>query len=371
VSAATESAAARVPLRGFSFLAITAFAWGLNWPVMKALIQDWPPYTIRVFAALGAVTVLALVAAAQRDSLWPRRGQWGRLVTCAVLNVSAWSVVAPLSLFWLDAAEAAIIAYTMPVWATVLAWPVLGERPTWRRMAGLALGLSGVTLLMAGTLAAGGASALWGKLPGVAAILTTALMFAGGAVFTKRWPVQMAPVPLVAWQIAIGTLPVWVIALGFESVDFARITWVGWGCLVYLGLVAQCLAYLAWFRALKLLPAGTAAIGNLMVPVIGVFSSGMLLGEPLGVRHVVALGLTLGGWCWRRGGRRRGLPGGAGRQSLATARQERRFTRPDLGCICPRIAGAVRRRQGSISARDHGAPMRNGGPDLPARAQGQ
>ena len=67
-----------------------------------------------------------------------------------MLNVSAWSVVAPLSLFWLDAAEAAIIAYTMPVWATVLAWPVLGERPGWRRLAGLALGLAGVTLLMAG-----------------------------------------------------------------------------------------------------------------------------------------------------------------------------------------------------------------------------
>lgn len=299
MSAATEGTAARVPLRGFGFLGITAFAWGLNWPVMKALMQDWPPYTIRVFAAVGAVSVLALVALAQRDSLLPRRGQWGRLAVCSVLNVSAWSVVAPLSLFWLEAAEAAIIAYTMPVWATVLAWPVLGERPTRWRLAGLALGLSGVTLLMAGTLAAagpeGGASALWGKLPGVAAILCTALMFAGGAVFTKRWPVQMAPVPLVAWQIAIGTLPVWVIALGFETVDFARITWVGWGCLVYLGLVAQCLAYLAWFRALKLLPAGTAAIGNLMVPVIGVFSSGMLLGEPLGMRHLVALALTLGG----------------------------------------------------------------------------
>jgi probable blue pigment (indigoidine) exporter len=105
----------------------------------------------------------------------------------------------------------------------------------------------------------------------------------------------MAPVPLVAWQIAIGTLPVWVIALGFETLDFSRVTWVGWGCLVYVAVVAQCAAYLAWFRALRLLPAGVAATGSLLVPVIGVFSSGALLGEPLGVRHVVALVLTLGG----------------------------------------------------------------------------
>ncbi|MFC7477338.1 DMT family transporter [Dankookia sp. GCM10030260] len=280
------------PLAGFGYLTITATAWGLNWPVMKLLMRDWPPFAFRIFAALGAVSLLLAVAAWQRDRLWPGRGQWGRLVVSAVLNVSAWSVVAPLSLFWLDAAEAAIIAYTMPVWATVLAWPVLGERPGWRRVAGLVLGLAGVTLLMAGTVGAGG---LWAKLPGVAAIMTTALMFAGGAVFTKRWPVAMAPVPLVAWQIAIGTLPVWVIALGFETLDFSRVTWMGWGCLAYVAVVAQCAAYLAWFRALRLLPAGVAATGSLLVPVIGVFSSGALLGEPLGVRHVAALVLTLGG----------------------------------------------------------------------------
>jgi len=283
---------AALPLRGFGYLSITATAWGLNWPVMKLLMRDWPPYAFRVFAALGAVSLLVAFAVYQRDRLWPGRGQWGRLVVSAVLNVSSWSVVAPLSLFWLDAAEAAIIAYTMPVWATVLAWPVLGERPGWHRVAGLALGLAGVTLLMAGAVEPG---AVWAKLPGVAAILTTALMFAGGAVFTKRWPVGMAPVPLVAWQIGIGTLPVWVIALGFETLDFGRVTWVGWGCLVYVAVVAQCAAYLAWFRALKLLPAGVAAMGSLLVPVIGVFSSGLLLGEPLGVRHLVALVLTLGG----------------------------------------------------------------------------
>ena len=282
----------RLPLRGFGYLSITAMAWGLNWPVMKLLMRDWPPYAFRIFAALGAVSLLMAFAAAQGDRLWPGRGQWGRLVVSAVLNVSAWSVVAPLSLFWLDAAEAAIIAYTMPVWATLLAWPVLGERPGWHRIAGLALGLAGVALLMAGAVEPG---ALWRKLPGVAAILTTALMFAGGAVFTKRWPVGMPPVPLVAWQIGIGTLPVWAIALGFETLDFGRVTWVGWGCLIYVAVVAQCAAYLAWFRALKLLPAGVAAMGSLLVPVIGVFSSGLLLGEPLGVRHLAALVLTLGG----------------------------------------------------------------------------
>jgi probable blue pigment (indigoidine) exporter len=282
-------------LQGLGLLLVTAAAWGFNWPVMKLLMQEWPPYFFRVLAGGGAILLLVLIALAQRDALWPRPDQWGRLVVAAILNVTSWSGVAPLSLFWLDASEAAIIAYTMPVWATVLAWPFLGERPTWRRLAGLALGLGGVTLLMAGQLVSVPAAMLAEKLPGVAAILGTALMFASGTVFTKRFPVQLPPVPLVAWRLGIGMLPVVAVALAFERLDLSRVSIIGWGCLVYVATIAQCLAYLAWFRALKRLPASTAAIGSLLVPVIGVFSSGLVLGEPLGLRHMAALALTLGG----------------------------------------------------------------------------
>ena len=55
------------------------------------------------------------------------------------------------------------------------------------------------------------------------------------------------------------------------------------------------MGYLTWFAALRLLPASTTATGSLMVPVVGVLGSGLMLGEPLGLRQFVALGLTLGG----------------------------------------------------------------------------
>ena len=285
----------KAPAAGLGLLLVTAFAWGLNWPAMKLLMLDWPPFSFRVLAGLLSVSILAAITLARREEWRPRPDQWGRLTVASVLNVTSWSGLAPAALLWLDAGEAAIIAYTMPVWATILAWPFLGERPSWQRLAGLGFGLGGVTLLMAGQLGAPGGDLLAGKLPGVVAILGTALMFAGGAVFTKRFPVGMPPVPLVAWQLVIGMLPVLAFALATERVDFAAVGPLGWGCLLYASLVAQVLAYLAWFRALKLLPAGTAAIGSLLVPVIGVFSSGLLLGEPLGARQMVALGLTLGG----------------------------------------------------------------------------
>jgi drug/metabolite transporter (DMT)-like permease len=105
----------------------------------------------------------------------------------------------------------------------------------------------------------------------------------------------MAPVPLVAWQIAIGMLPMLAVALVFDSWNLSRVSALGWGALVYVAAIALCVSYLAWFRVLKLLPASTAAIGTLLVPVIGVTTSALALGEVLGPRQVLALCMTIGG----------------------------------------------------------------------------
>ncbi len=276
-------------------LGITAFSWGLNYPVLKFVVTAWPPFTFRLLSGLAGAVFVAIIALARGEHMWPRRGQWPRLVIASVLNLTSWMVFATASFLWLDGSEAAIIAYTMPVWAAIMAWPVLGERPTLSRLAGLALGIGGVVVLMAGQLLNHPAGQLEAKLPGVACILTTALMFAGGAVFTKRYPIQMPPFSNVAWQIFIGGLPLIVVAPLFDHWNSARIDAVGWAAFAYVAFVALCVSYLAWFRALALLPASVAATGTLLVPVVGVGSSALLLGEPLGARQILALAMTLSG----------------------------------------------------------------------------
>ncbi len=276
-------------------LLITATGWGLNWPVLKFAIHVWPAFTFRGLSGLAGAVFLAGIALLRGERLLPRRDQWARLVIASVLNISSWMGFATLSLYWLDASEAAIIAYTMPIWAAMLAWPVLGERPTWPRVAGLALGFSGVAVLLAGQLLSAPAAVLVAKLPGVASIMGTALMFAAGAVFTKRFPMQMPPLANVAWQILIGSLPVLAWAAAFDRWDLSGIGATGWFVFAYVALAALCVSYLAWFRALVLLPASAAATGTLMVPVIGVFSSALLLGEPLGARQLLALAMTVSG----------------------------------------------------------------------------
>ena len=125
------------------FLAITSVGWGFNWPVTKYLLSELPPLTLRGSTGVIGAALLAVLALVRGQSLKVERHLWPRLALLALLNVTGWMVLMGLALLWLPASEAALIAYTMPVWASLLAWPVLGERPTLLRTVGLAMAFAG------------------------------------------------------------------------------------------------------------------------------------------------------------------------------------------------------------------------------------
>jgi drug/metabolite transporter (DMT)-like permease len=86
-----------------------------------------------------------------------------------------------------------------------------------------------------------------------------------------------------------------IVGLLLERPDVAALSGVGWASLAYMTLIQFCLCYLCWFAALARLPAATASIGSLLVPVVGVLASAVMLHEPLGLREIGALVITLGG----------------------------------------------------------------------------
>lgn len=277
---------------GLIFLAVTALGWGLNWPIMKRLLEELPPLSARGWAGFAAALGLALGARAVAGaSLSVPRALWLPLVVTTLCNVTAWMGLATVGLLWLSAAEGTITAYTMPVWTALLAWPVLGERPSARRLVALALGLGGLVTLVAGQGLALGLA----KLPGVALVLAGAVLFALGTVLTKRRPLGLPPPVLAAWQVGLGCVPLALAGLLLERPDFAALSGRGWAAMAYMAAVPLGLCYLTWFAALRRLPAGLAALGTLATPCVGVLAAAAMLGEPLTAGVVLALSLTLGG----------------------------------------------------------------------------
>jgi drug/metabolite transporter (DMT)-like permease len=288
----TESkptARARMAPAGLLFLAITSVGWGFNWPVTKYLLGELPPLTLRGVTGVIGALLLAAFAVMRSQSLAVTEGQWPRLVVAAILNVTGWMVLMGLALLWLPASEAALIAYTMPVWASMLAWPVLGERPTLLRTISLVMAFAGLASIMGGN----GFSASVEKLPGIVMALGGAIGFALGTVLAKKLPIKLPPITAAAWQIGIGCFPVAIVGLLIETTHLDKVTQTGWMLLFYSTVIQFCVAYVSWFAALARLPASVAAIGTMAVPVIGVVASAVALGEPLGPGQIAALILTL------------------------------------------------------------------------------
>jgi len=284
-------AKARIAPSGLAFLAITSVCWGLNWPVTKHIMVEWPPLSARGLTGMAGGALLAVVAVMRGQSLRVPRELWPRLLLSSVLNVTAWMTAMGLALLWLPASEAVVVAYTMPVWASLLAWLILGARLSLTRILALLMAFAGIAALMGGN----GIEASTAKLPGIVMIVAGAFTFAIGTIASKRFPMTLPLMTSSALQISIGCVPVALAGLLFEHPRFEALSAVGWALMAYMTVIGYCVAYSSWFAALERLPASVATIGTMSVPVIGVVASALALHEPLGLGQIAALVFTLAG----------------------------------------------------------------------------
>ncbi len=216
---------------GLLLLLLTTINWGATWPLLKFIMSELPPLTLRAWGAGATALLLVAIARALGVPLTVPRGQRGWLLLYALLNVTVWMAFSTLALRWLSASEGVILAYTFPIWATLFAWPLLGEQPGLARSAGLLIGFGSMAALFVGR----GAEVGLEKLPGVAVILAAAVLFAFSTVLSKRRPLVLPPVAALTWQMAIGSLPMLALAPFLEHADVAAVTtpvWFAFGWMV-------------------------------------------------------------------------------------------------------------------------------------------
>jgi drug/metabolite transporter (DMT)-like permease len=275
---------------GLLFLLGTSVGWGLNWPIIKYALEQWPPFSARGWTGVVGALAMALYVLARGMPLSVPRAQWGRLIVFSFLNVTLWMAVMGYAMLYLPASEAVVIAYTNPLFTALFAWPLLGERMTPLRVIALVMAFTGLVLLFGGNEM----SATYAKLPGILLSLSGAIAFALGTIFLKKWPLALPDASAAAWQVGLGCLPVAIMGLVFEAPSLSALNAGGWTALTYMAF-GQSIAFVCWFAALARLPASIAAIGTMLAPVIGVTVSAVALGEPLGAAKIAALVLTIGG----------------------------------------------------------------------------
>ncbi|WP_435768984.1 EamA family transporter [Nocardioides sp. SYSU DS0651] len=266
-------------------LAVTAIApisWGSTYYVTATYLPPDRP----LFAALVRALPFGLVLLLARRRL-PHGDWWWRAAVLGVINIGAFFALIFVAAYRLPGGLAATLTATSPLLVALLAWLLLRERPTAGALAGAALGVTGVALLV---LRAGFAV----DPVGVAASLTAVGLFSLGMVLVKRWRPPVDMLTFTSWQLVAGGLVLLPVALAVEgappAVDAAAV-----GGYLYIGVVGTVVAYAVWFTGIGRLPAVAVALVGLLNPVSGTVIGVSLAAEPFGAVQVLGTVLVLSG----------------------------------------------------------------------------
>lgn len=265
--------------------------WGGNWPAVKTILLEIPPFTLRTIGFGSGAALLLGWALLRGIPLRVRLVEMPWLLAASFLNILLFNVATAFAQLAIPTSQAAIITFTMPVWATVLAVLILKERPGARQWVGLALGLIGLGVVLGPEALQATGGAAYGPL----LALLAAVAWASGTVVMKRRGVWISSIVVVTgWQYAIAAVPMIGMAVLTETPpaleDLQLSTWVGLG---YHIVFSICIAQMLWFAIIKRVTVGQATVATLITPVVGVMGSVLLLGDSLTVRIGIALCLVL------------------------------------------------------------------------------
>jgi drug/metabolite transporter (DMT)-like permease len=255
-------------------LVAVSLAWGLTWPALKIALDAIPPFSMRVgTSGIGAGALFAVALLQRRDLRVRGHAAALHIVVAGFLNVACFTLFTAFAQLITTTSRVTVLTYTMPIWAAVLAHFVLGERLDRRRAVSLVLCAGGLAVLIHPLL---GSS----DLVGLALALATAVSWAAGTVYMKRVHIEADPLAMAAWQVTVALVAT---VVGLVAVEGSLNLWPvearPLSAMVFAGLAGNGLAYLLWFEIVRRLPATTASLGVLSVPVVGVIGSVIVLGE--------------------------------------------------------------------------------------------
>ena len=255
-------------------LVVLCLIWGFTWPILKLALESIPPLSLRTCSlGLGAATLYLVCLVMRRSVRVTTAKAWAHIAIAGVLNVAAFTVLTSFAQLATTTSRVSILAYTMPIWAVMLAWLFLGERPTLTHWIALGLCGAGLAVLIYPLTVAG--------VPlGIVLTLIAAAGWAAGTVYMKWAHIEADPMAAAFWQLVIAFVLVAVCTFAYQGrLELSGATTGPLLATLFSGVVGSGIAYGLWFAIVRRLPAGTASLGLLSVPVVGVVASMIILGE--------------------------------------------------------------------------------------------
>ena len=261
-----------ITLKAFVALFLLTLIWGYNWVVMKLAVQYASPFqfaALRTF--LGALMLFAVMFFTKRPLAlkeFPTMLLLGLLQTCGFTGLLI------IALVHGGAGKTAVLAYTMPFWVMLFAWPLLGEKVQGWQWLAVLFALFGIVLIF---------DPLHIKADGFSMFLAicSGIFWAISAIVSKKLHQRLPDMDLLnitAWPLLLGSIPIVLLAL-FLPAPPIQWTMTFINTILFSVFLSGSLAWVLWIYALQRLQAGIASMASMLAPVIGVLAAWIQLHE--------------------------------------------------------------------------------------------
>ncbi len=266
----------RLSARQLTTLVFLTLIWGLNWPVMKLGVTDFPPLSFRALSVVLGLPVLGLVLLALRVPFQLPRRHWREVGWLTLTNMLVWHVCIIFAVKNLSSGRAAILGYTMPIFSAVIGALVFSALMSRRAWLGVGAAAVGVSLLLWHEF-----TGLAGRPAGVALALFAALVWAFGTQMLRRSKVDVHILTLSFWMTVISAVVMSILAAVFERGQWQAPSAPTAWAVAYNAVLIFGYANTAWFYLARSLPPVASTLSVMFIPVLGVFSGAVWLGEVL------------------------------------------------------------------------------------------
>ncbi|MBQ9441582.1 MAG: EamA family transporter [Selenomonadaceae bacterium] len=269
----------------FRALSLICLIWGFNFVAMKVAADFFTPELFVTYRfGLGAAVLLAFTYFTKQPL--PPKKFWGWIVLTGAFQIAIGAAILQTCFKYLDAGLVSVLNYTMPIWVTILAKFFLNESLTRKKIFGIILSVFGVGILMNVDIS--------GDFSAMLMALSAAIFWAIGNVIMKAKLSKLNPISLTTWQMTTAAIMLAIYTAIFTDAQ-ATWTFTAVATLLYNAVIASSLAFFLWAYVLENMEAGKASISVLGVPVVGVISGVIFLGEPLTLTMVFGISMVLAG----------------------------------------------------------------------------
>ncbi len=247
---------------------VVAVTWGLGLTLAKAALVEFPPILLTAFRF--SVTALALVWFVK-----PPIGHMRRILLISFVISTVQYSLTFTGLAGTNASTAAILIQLEVPFAVLLAAVVFGDRIGMWRVGGMLLAFGGVALIT-------GQPQMQDELLPMLLVLAGAFVWGVGNILVKTLDGSVGGFRLIAWLAVFSAPQLFAASLLLEDDHAAAITgasWLGWGVILYLGLIMTAFGYGLWFHLLNRHPVSHVMPFLLLLPVTSMVSAVLLLGE--------------------------------------------------------------------------------------------